>query len=404
MEDSNCSMPYMKNLFLCLLSLFLFGSFQNASAQGNAVISKPVYRVAIFAPIYIDSAFMGSKLRSQKTIPKLMVPGLEFVQGAQMAFDTMNVNGKKVEAFIYDSKDPKQSVPWLIKNKKLDSINLIIGSVKEPEFSHLSQFAVTNKIPFVSATYPNDGGLRNNPYVVIVSSTLKAHCEGIFSYLVQKHGTDNIYLFRKKNDSRIDNYFKEINNVEGKPLLKIKTIMLDSSVSSTGLGYLVDTTKPMVIIGASLDETFSVKLADACYPLQKTNTLTLIGMPNWDGFRDFYKKDAYKGFPIKYSTPHYVSPDNGFTNFLKNKYFKLFRAEPSEMAYKGFESTYYFTNILLKYNKQFMDHLNEPSLAGFHEYNFRPVNHNPQNTGVDYFENKRLFIMQILNGESLRQW
>ncbi|MEO6135158.1 MAG: ABC transporter substrate-binding protein, partial [Ginsengibacter sp.] len=363
-----------------------------------------VYRVAIFAPIYLDSAFNGEKLRSIKSIPKLMLSGLEFIQGAQIAFDTLNINGKKVEAFIYDTKARTETVSWLLKNKKLDNIDLIIGSVREPEFSLLSQFAVQSKVPFISSTYPNDGGIRDNPYLVVVNSTLKAHCEGIYSYLVQKHGTDNIYLFRKKNDSRIDNYFKEINTAEGKPLLKIKTIMLDSSVSPTGMGYLIDTTKPAVIIGASLDEEFSTKLADACYPLQKTNTLTLIGMPNWDGFRNFYKKNAYTNFPIKYSSPHYDGGANAFSDFLKNQYFKTYRTEPGDMGYKGFESAYYFVNILLHYGDQFMDHLNEPSLASFHEFNFRPVNHNNKSTSIDYFENKRLFIMQILNGESVRQW
>ena len=32
------------------------------------------------------------------------MPGVDFVQGAQIAFDTLKLKGKKVEAFIYDSK------------------------------------------------------------------------------------------------------------------------------------------------------------------------------------------------------------------------------------------------------------------------------------------------------------
>ena len=32
------------------------------------------------------------------------MPAMEFVQGAQIAFDTLDLNGKKAEAFIYDSK------------------------------------------------------------------------------------------------------------------------------------------------------------------------------------------------------------------------------------------------------------------------------------------------------------
>jgi hypothetical protein len=239
---------------------------------------------------------------------------------------------------------------------------------------------------------------------VIVNSTLKAHCEGIFSYLVQKHGTDNIFLVKKKNDNRIDDYFTAINTAEGKPLLKIKTLALDSSISSYGLKNLIDTTKPTVIIGASLNELFSKKLADACYPIQKTNPLILIGMPNWDGFASLQKKDAYTNFPIRYTTPHYEAKNNEFVDYLTRKYFELYRAKPTDMAYKGFEAAYYFTNILLTYNTAFMQHLNENNMAVIHDFNFRPTYTSKNAIIPDYFENKHLFILQILNGEIVREW
>ena len=394
----------MIKYFLSLILIISAAGSNHLHAQIHDSTQKEVYRVAILAPLYLDSAFTGGQLRYQKTIPKLMMPGVEFIQGAQIAFDTLELNGKKVEAYIYDSKASFLNVSWLIRNRKFDSIDLIIGSVKEPEFGVLSKFAGQRKIPFISSTYPNDGGIRNNGYVTILNSTLRSHCEGIFSYLVQKHGTDNIYLIKKKNDNRVDNYFKALNSAEGQPLLKMKTIMLDSSISAYGLKNLIDTTRPAVIIGASLDETFSIKLAEACYPVSKTNTLSLIGMPNWDGFRGFYKKDAFKDFPIKFTTPHYDAKAKEFTQFLSEKYFKLYRADPTDMAYKGFESAYYFTRILLKYNKQFMDKLNEPSLAPFHDFNLRPVYFNKESSMPDYYENKQLFIMQILNGHIVRQW
>ena len=392
----------MKKNILLFIVLFLFAGIQTLYAQATTL--QKTYRVAIFAPLYLDSAFTGYKLRSEKTLPYFTIGGVDFVQGAEIALDTLSVNNHRVEAYIYDSKSFTKPILWLIQNKKLDNIDLIIGSVKEPEYNLLAKFAVQRKIPFVSATYPNDGRIRQNPFLMIANSTLKTHCEGIFNYIVQKHGTDNIYLVKKKNDNRIDNYFKEINFVDGKPLLKIKTIMLDSSISSAGLRYLVDTTKTMVIIGASLDETFATKLADACYPIQKTNSLIFMGMPNWDGFRNWYKKDAYTDFPIHYTTPHYDEKVNAFSTYLEDKYFELYRIKPSDMATKGFESAYYFTSILINHPDSFMNYINDSTYAPLHNFIFRPVYHNSQVATPDYYENKHLFIMQILNGEIVREW
>jgi hypothetical protein len=242
---------------LSFIFLLAIGGTQKSFAQIKYTPVYKTYRVAIIAPLYLDSVFTGYHLKSENSIPKYTIGGADFVQGAELALDTINLHGNHVEAFIYDSKSIAQPITELIKSGKLDHINLIIGSVKQPEYYQLTQFAFQKNIPFISATYPNDGGIRNNPDLLIANSTLKAHCEGIFSYILQQHGADNIYLIHKKNENRISNYFKDINIVDGKPLLKIKEIMLDSSVSPTGLRYLVDTSKPVVIIGASLNQLCS---------------------------------------------------------------------------------------------------------------------------------------------------
>lgn len=388
---------------ICFVLFVLFFSAMQSIAQ-NAIPPNKTYRIAVFSPMYLDSVFSNNELISSNTIPKFIMPSVEFVQGARIALDTLALNGKKAEAFIYDSKSFTRPISWLVKNKMLDSIDLIIGSVKEPDYQELANFAAQKSIPFVSATYPNDGGVTQNPFLIILNSTLKAHCQGMLSYLVQKHGTDKIYLVKKKGDDRIDNYLREANMQDGKPLLNIKTITLDSSISSYGLSRRIDTTQSSVIIGASLNETFAKKLADACYPIQKNHPLVLIGMPNWDGFKSLIKKDAYPDFPILYTTPHYDSKNNSFDSLLVQKYFQLYRSKPSDMAYKGFETTYFFTNILLNNDAGFMSHINDNKYTVFHDYNFVPVYTSKQNNSPDYFENTHLFIMQILNGEIDREW
>ena len=392
----------MRKYILFFSFLVGFGGIQNSFAQIKYTPVYKTYRVAIIAPLYLDSVFAGYHLKSENSIPKYTIGGADFIQGAELALDTINLHARHVEAFIYDSKSVAQPVTTLISSGKLDNIDLIIGSVKEPEYDQLAKFAFQKNIPFISATYPNDGGIRQNPDLLIVNSTLKAHCEGIFSYILQKHGGDHIYLVHKKNDNRIDNYFKEINFVDGKPLLNIKEIVLDSSISSNGLRYLIDTTKPVVIIGASLNQTFSKKLADACYPIALINQVSLIGMPNWDGFACWYN-NTYMGFPIRFTTPHYLAKDNTFGKYLYDKYLQLYNIAPSEMVEKGFGITYNFTSILINHPGFFMQNINDTTYAPFHDFNFRPVyfGKTPQ---PDYYENKHLFIMQILNGEISREW
>ncbi len=393
----------MKKKISFIILLCIVSSLQFLFAQNQIRSSSKTYHIAIFAPLYLDSVFTNTGLNVENSIPKFIVPGVEFAQGAHIALDTLMLNGKSADATIYDSKSYTQTIPWLIQYKKLDDVDLIIGSVRDPAYHQLANFALQKNIPFVSATYPNDGGIHTNPFLIIVNPTLKANCEGIFSYLLQKHGTDKIYLIKRKGDDRIENYFRAINTSEGKPLLNIKTIMIDSTISSYSLLNRIDSTKPAVIIGANLDEDFAKSVADACYPIQKKHPLVLIGMPNWDGFKSLYKKDAYKDFPIRYTTPHYDAKDNSFDSILIKKYFQIYRAKPSDMAFKGFGITWYFTNLLLNYPNDFFTHINDSAFAPFHNFNFRPV-FEKQNATPDYYENKHLFIMEILNGDIVREW
>ena len=377
--------------FIGLLSISLAGYSQQT-------IQSQKLKVGIFAPLYLDSAF---KAESGK-LPRISMPGLDFVQGALIALDTIKTSGVPLEVHIFDSRDETRSIPWMIRYGQLDKMNMLIGSVREPEYQELAKFAEEKKIPFISATYPNDGGIRNDPYLVIVNSTLKSHIEGIYSYLVQQHSMNQILLIKRRNDNRIDNIFHEINKGTSKPLLKIRSIAVDS-INSSQLAMLIDTTKPAVIIGASLNENFALNIVQACYPLQQTNEISLIGMPNWDGFKDLYNKDKFKDFPILFTTPHTDEDKNAFSDYLGNQYFTKYRARPTDMAYKGFESAYYFINLLMKYSASVMQHLNEDQFACFHTFNFQPV-YFSEKTEPDYFENKKVTVVQLLNGVITKKW
>lgn len=396
----------MKKFLPVLLFVLLITGYLNLAAQGN-IASKKVYKVGVFAPLYLDSVFTNSQLRYDKTLPKFIMPAVDFVQGAEIAFDTLSLYNERVEAFIYDTKSFTQPLPWLLQNKVLDSLDLIIGSVKDMDFKQLSDFSEKKNIPFVSATYPNDGGVTDNPNLVIMNSTLKAHCEGIYSFILQNHGMDRIILVKKTGtqEDKIASYFKALNEQEGKPpFLNIQTIHADSMLTQFALRNRLDSTKRNIIIAASLDERFAKMVTDAAFGVHKKYPVVLIGMPNWDNFKIFTAKNAYKDFAIRFTTPYYHAKSNWFNTILTNEYSRRYKTKPSDMAYKGFETTYLFTKLLLKNPKEFLSRLNDKSLTIFNEYNFRPVYSKKNARNPDYMENKHVYVMRIMNGIVTREW
>ena len=361
------------------------------------------YRVGIFSALYLDSVFSDNEYNYGKKFPKFTQQGLDFVQGAEIALDSLPLPNGNIIATVFDSKASENNIPWLITNHKLDTLDLIIGSVKDIDFIDLAKFAKQKNIPFISAIYPNDGGIVNNPFLVIVNPTLRAHCETIYSYLLQSHGTDRIILCRKKGsqEDKIADYFKMINGIEGKPLLNIQTINFEDDFSK--LVNSLDSNRKTIIIGGSLNETFASGLVNVVYPLKGSYPLEIIGMPNWDGF-SFLKKSALKDFPVYYTTAFINNKANTYTKQITQVYSKKFKGVPSDMAYKGFESVYIFARLITRYPDDFMSHLNEFAYKVFNDYNFKAVYVNKKTQIPDYFENKRLYFMKIYNGKSTKVW
>ncbi len=391
-----------------ILSIFFISCFTlSATAQNDSVPALKTYRVGIFAPLYLDSIFTPTgTIRFTETIPKFITQGLDFVHGAQIALDSMPVGKENIQAYIYDTKSYTQSVAQLIDSSKLDSLDLIIGAVKDPEFKQLADFALAKKIPFISATYPNDGGTVGNPYLVVVNSTLKAHCEAIYSYLLQNHGTDLIYLCRQPGNQEdlVASYFTNLNEQDGKALLDIQIVSFDSTIPSLALREKLDSNRQNVIIGGSLDETFAGKLTTACYELQQSYPITLLGMPNWDNFRALLKKDTYTDFPVYVTTPYFNNKWDVFSKMVSTAYANKYKGKAGDMVFRGFECTYLFVKLLTKYPNNVMAHLNDKSIKVFSEYNFRPIYLNKEIHLTDYYENKHLYFIKILNGTVTKAW
>ena len=69
------------------------------------------HSVAIFLPLYLDSAFdAGGNYRYDKNFPKFINPGLEFYEGAGLALDSLRKEGIRLDVHIYDTRSLTRSM------------------------------------------------------------------------------------------------------------------------------------------------------------------------------------------------------------------------------------------------------------------------------------------------------
>jgi hypothetical protein len=383
-------MRFLHRIFLTAVLLLCF-AIQQLAAQ------KPV--ITVLLPLYLDSAFDGSgQYRFGKQFPKYISPGLEFYEGVQLAIDSLNKEKVPLTIHIVDSKSAK-SVGELLQLPAMQQANLILGFVGNQEIRPLAGFANQKQVPFINVNLPNDGGVTNNPYMVILNSSLFSHCEGIYKFLQRNYSKNKIVVFRKAGaqEDRLKNYLTDVEKSTLGTSLKLKFVTLPENFKPEHLSPYFDSLRITMCVAGSLDESFARNLCSTLAAMNKTYPVQVMGMPTWDGIHDLDKKE-YRDLEIFYTTP-FNPVRTDATSEMISQYFKdKLYARPSDMVYRGFESMYRFGKLLRELGVNIASGIGEKKYKVFTDFDIQPVLLDKQKQQLDYFENKKLYTIKKLNG------
>ena len=386
----------MLNKKILILLPFLLFHVKLLLAQSSTTLPKQ--KIAVFAPLYLDSAFDAQhNYRYDKSFPKFINPGLEFYEGVQLALDSLNKEGLPLEVFIYDTKSAGKSI--MEQLQQMDSVQLIIAYCSPQENFLFAEEARNRQIPYVNANLPNNGGITNNPYFLLLNSTLKTHVEEDYRFLQKNYPLHPIVLFRKKGamEDLIREYFTEAGKNTASVPLKIKVVELPADFNIKQVVNHLDSNQHFVCISGTLDDSFNRQLALYLASIHKIYKTTLLGMPTLENTsRDFYQPE-FKGPEFIYSTPFYNARKDTVSKQIINFFSTKMFARPSDMVMRGYEVTWQFSKLLMRYRKEIASNLTSSEFTLFREVDIRPV-FNPQTMTLDYFENKKLYFIKWQDG------
>lgn len=373
--------------------IYIVVFFVSFSKQTNAQITNSPLRIAVLAPIYIDSAFDNTNYKlSNTSIPRYILPGLDFYNGVMMAIDSLKKENSDLDIWIYDTKRKGQRPEDLATELPSLNFSLIIASFNNAyEQKIFSEFAFANNIPLVSVTYPNDAYVTGNPFFLMLNSTLKTHVEGMYKNLQRSYPIAKfLYVTRKGSmEEKITELFTDA----GKKTypIKYKTVELPDSFTVENLLPLLDSNAQNVIICGTLDATFSTNLIKSLDEAL-TFPVVLAGSPTWDGLRAVLRTQN-PNISILYSTPFNYPKENPRIANISNAYKEKMNAQPTDMVFKGFESMYQFGHLLIKYHNDLLNNLSDSTYKISGALQLKPVKINPAAQVPDYIENKKLYFI-----------
>lgn len=356
-------------------------------------VKKDRYKIAVLTPMFLDSIELEKNLAH---IPKFMMPGIDFYQGVRIASDTLKKMGHKFDLFVYDSKSYYLDVKNLIESDKLDSMDLIIGNVSVSDLKLLADFAKKKQINFVSAVSPADAGQTLNPYFTILQPRLASHIEMMHRHLNRKYSEDNVVYINRSSQAEKNglNYFK--NDILSSLPGRFKEIELKGDeINMNEVIKKLDTTYNTSIVLGILDPLVTYKNLKILAPYAKRFNLKVYCMPTTEAVKSLSKADEFPDMTVYYTTSYIIDKITPASQYISREYKTHMGTAPSDVVYKGFESLYFFANLLKKYGVPFNSKLSDNSYTFITPYKIMPVK---ENASLMYYENKFLYLLKYQDG------
>ncbi|MBC6490227.1 hypothetical protein ACFSQD_07885 [Flavihumibacter stibioxidans] len=394
---------FIRLFFLAAFFLLQIGTplvAQDSIVQYNAVRpvkTKPV--IAVLLPLYLDSAFdAGGQYRFGKQFPRYILPGLEFYEGMQLAIDSLKKENIALDIHVIDTRSTR-NIGEILKLPAVQQANLLVAHVANNEIRQVADFAGKKQVPFINVNLPNDAGVTNNPFMVILNSTLATHCEGMYKFLQKNYSTSPIIVFRKAGvqEDRLKAYLTDVEKSTTATPLKLKYVTLPSGFGAENLLPYLDSNRVTMAVAGSLDEQFARNLSTHLAALNKTYPVRVMGMPTWDGIRDFDRPE-YRDLEIFYSTPFNPIRTDSLSESINIHFRDYLYSRPSDMVFRGYETIYRFGKLLAEQGSNIASGLGEKKYRVFTDFDIQPVLLNKQQQQLDYFENKKMYIIKKVNG------
>lgn len=383
-----------QKILIVLITIF---SFCKPVSASDTVLA-PV-RIAVLAPLYLDSAFTGDNYKLSNTkIPQYFLSGLEFYNGVMMAIDSLQKENANIEVWIYDTHKRGESVQQIAGEMQALNFSMIIASFSSlAEQKFISDFSSKNSIPVISATFPTDADLNYNPFFIMVNPTWKTHIDAIYNYLATNYKDQKIVYFTKNGmlENRIMDELKLLNVNRA---LNFSTIILNDNFSDADVLKHLDSTKQNLLVCGSLDENFGRTLIKTLNDNGDVYRTVVAGMPTWSGMNEILGNSSAK-IQILISSPYNYLQATPLSDNLSEEYKDNYFAKPSDMVFKGYECMYHFTKLLLQHPGDFINNVSDSAYTLFNDYDFEPVRLSTTSFVPDYLENKKIYFIKIVNGE-----
>ncbi len=354
------------------------------------------YKIALFLPLNLSTESNTKNAEdgnSAEVISSSALIGAEFYEGFKMAADSLAKEGLKAHLYVYDSAGDTNRINKLLLKPELKSTNLIIGPLFPVNSFRFAKFSKDNGIVMVSPLSNADKLLKENPFAINGMPSVKTQCLKMSEFLVDSFPSANILILTANSAKEIElanNFKQSVTNLlkaRGNITTTLKVINHADIGVKTVKESLSTSAKNVIIIPSSEEAFISVILSNLKGLLSDYN-ITVCGLPTWQKF-ETVDADIFQDLNTHIFNAYYVNHNSEPIQKFRKQYKALYKTEPSEYVYHGFDAGYYYLKALMSFGPGFIEVLPELKFQVMH------TNFDFERVGVKGgYENKYVSILK----------
>lgn len=351
-------------------------------------VKKEIYRIDFLLPLYLDN--LPHQQQVIRNIPAGSLTGINFYEGILLAIDSLEkAEGMYYDIYVHDIATTP--VKDLISNGVMDSTDVIVGAIYSNDIPPVAQFAKTRGITFISALSPADAEIRNNPFFILVQPTLETHLKKMIHFIEYNKSYLNTLLLYGGNSSE-EKPFKTLKGLLDRQHQTFK--YADNKITAEHIKYYLQKDKKNLIYTCIVDPGEAEQLLKQLAPLAEEYPMEIVGYPSWKGLPVLTDGSLSENISVYISYPFRFDEEVDKRLYLSNQYEQFKRGIPSELVYRGFETTLWIADALKNYGTIFNNDLTEMN-AFSTQYK---ISWKADPDLGYYYENNNLYIYRYYNG------
>jgi len=307
----------------------LYIPIKRDESDNNIFQNTDHFDIALLLPFYknlndtLVSSFENKEDADNIILGKSKM-ALEFMQGIQLALDSLEKTGVSINLVVYDTRNDSSKVVEIMESRLLDSVDIIIGPIYSKNMQLISErYGNDKKISLISPLSKSSDFLKNNSSTIQLNTPYKNQVKIITEFIESKYKDQNITICYEESEKGLALYMQK-NLSKSQNTISMMN-MIYTHIDSIRTQFL-DT---QIIILPSKNRAFISKMLGTLGGID--SSFIVFGLSNIKNY-DHLDLENLMHLDVHFPDPYYFNSNDLNDKILLNNFEEKFMAIPSRFS------------------------------------------------------------------------